>query len=125
MNRTPLRDVLDVTKALSDGQRLRVLMLLQAGELCVCQIVEVLQLATSTVSKHLSVLTAAGLVNCRKEGRWAYYRIAEQPDATDAAVWNWARNALKRDPTIVEDAATLARVKKIDLEIICRQQRKN
>ena len=66
MNREAMRETLRVTKALSDLQRVRILMLLRGGELCVCQIVEVLALAPSTISKHLSLLSAAGLVDWRK-----------------------------------------------------------
>ena len=122
MNRTPLRNVLTVTKALADGQRVRILMLLQAGELCVCQIVEVLGLANSTVSKHLSLLSAAGLVDLRKDGRWAYYRIAA---GAEKALLGWLGRALAGDPDLAQDAKKLAVVKKKDLEVLCRQQRKS
>ena len=122
MNRTPLRDVLTVTKALADGQRVRILLLLQAGELCVCQIVEVLGLANSTVSKHLSLLAAAGLVDLRKDGRWAYYRIAGGAEKT---LLGWLDRALRGDPDLARDAKKLAVVKKKDLEVLCRQQRRN
>ncbi|HSW02527.1 MAG TPA: metalloregulator ArsR/SmtB family transcription factor [Sedimentisphaerales bacterium] len=71
-----MRDVLDLTKAMADGNRLRVLMALTGGELCVCQIVELLQLAPSTVSKHMSILRQAGLVEGRKDGRWMYPPVA-------------------------------------------------
>ena len=62
MRNDEIRTVLRVTKALSDGQRIRIMMLLRGGELCVCRIVEVLALAPSTVSKHLSILSEADLV---------------------------------------------------------------
>jgi ArsR family transcriptional regulator len=70
-----MNDVLNVAKALADANRLRALMALGAGELCVCQLIEMLGLAPSTVSKHLSILHQAGLVEVRKEGRWMYYRL--------------------------------------------------
>lgn len=120
MNRTPLQLVLAVTKALSDAQRVRVLMLLQEGELCVCQIVGVLKLATSTVSKHLSILATAGLVETRKDGRWAYYRLASR-----APGLGWMKAPLKNDPIIRADLKALAAIKKKDLEVLCRQQRPN
>ena len=125
MNRTPMLDVMAVTKAISDGQRVRILMLLQRGELCVCQIVEVLKLATSTVSKHLSILTAAGLVACRKDGRWAYYRLNDESGDAEDAMVAWLDQALRRDPDILEDRKALSNVKKQNLEILCRQQRKS
>mgnify|MGYP001377373556 FL=1 len=77
MRNDAMRAALRVTKALSDGQRVRALMLLRGGELCVCRIVEVLALAPSTVSKHLSILSEADLVDVHKEGRWAYYRLPQ------------------------------------------------
>ena len=77
MNSEAMRSTLRITKALSDIQRLRILMILRAGELCVCQIIAVVGLAPSTVSKHLSILSAADLVDSRKDGRWAYYRLPQ------------------------------------------------
>ncbi len=59
-----------ITKALADENRVRMLLALKGGELCVCQITELFGLAMSTVSKHLSILYQAGLTESRKEGRW-------------------------------------------------------
>lgn len=69
---------LNIVKALSDSQRLRTLLLLRQGELCVCRITEFLNLAPSTVSKHMSVLRQAGLVKSRKDSRWVYFRLAQE-----------------------------------------------
>ena len=66
---------IEITKAISDPNRVRILMALRAGELCVCRIIELLQLAPSTVSKHLTILKRAGLIEGRKEGRWMHYRL--------------------------------------------------
>ena len=77
MNSVAMRSTLRITKALADIQRLRILMMLRTGELCVCQIIAVLGLAPSTVSKHLSILSGAGLVDSRKDGRWAFYRLPQ------------------------------------------------
>lgn len=118
-----MQEVLAVTKALADVQRVRILLLLQPGELCVCQIVAVMELAASTVSKHLSLLAGAGLVACRKEGRWAYYRLGEAAAGTETALRAWLEQALRRDPAIVRDRQALARVKKQKPEVLCRQQR--
>ncbi len=70
-------DTLDLLKALADENRLRVLCALRGGELCACQLIALLDLAPSTVSKHLSVLRAARLVESRKSGRWMHYRLSE------------------------------------------------
>lgn len=68
---------MNITKALADENRVRVILALREGELCVCQVVELLELAPSTVSKHMAVLRHAGLIEARKEGRWIYYRLAD------------------------------------------------
>jgi len=71
-----MREVMDVLKALADENRMRLLYALRGGELCVCQLIALLGLAPSTVSKHLTILRAARLLESRKEGRWMYYRLS-------------------------------------------------
>ncbi|HRU94498.1 MAG TPA: metalloregulator ArsR/SmtB family transcription factor [Anaerolineae bacterium] len=124
MNNEAIRNALRVTKAVADLQRLRILRLLQAGELCVCQIVEVLELAPSTVSKHLSILVAAGLVDWRKDGRWMYYRLPERADgAFVRPVLRWLNETLKNDATTARDARKLKSVLVSAPETLCRRQR--
>lgn len=124
MNRDAMRATMRVMKALSDPQRVRILMMLRPGELCVCQIVEVLALAPSTVSKHLSILSGAGLVDSRKEGRWAYYRIAEGADGAFAKpVLKWIGDALRGDGAIAQDIKTLGRAVACDPETLTWRQR--
>ena len=63
-------------RALSDEQRLTAVSILRReGELCACEIQAVLGLTHATVSHHMSVLTSAGLVSARREGKWMYYRL--------------------------------------------------
>lgn len=121
-----MREVLDVTKALADGNRLRVLMALRGGELCVCQIVALLQLAPSTTSKHMAILRQARLVESRKEGRWMYYRLADRkaPKAVKDAV-AWVRRHLAQAPQIVRDEKELKRILRMDPEEICKGQCKS
>jgi DNA-binding transcriptional ArsR family regulator len=71
-----MREFLAIVNALADANRLRLVMSLSDRELCVCQLVDFIGLADSTVSKHMSVLRDAGLVESRKSGRWVYYRLA-------------------------------------------------
>ena len=66
-------------KALSDPNRLRILKLLQSRSLCVCEITEILGIATSTVSKHLSILKESGFIYEEKEGKWVNYYINISP----------------------------------------------
>lgn len=75
-----------LTKALADGSRLRLLKLLEDGEVCVCVLTEALGLAPATVSKHLSLLKAAGFIQARKDGRWVHYRLHDAPVPAAAAL---------------------------------------
>ena len=70
-----MQEILSIFKALSDETRLRILKLLEQGELCVCDIFSALDMVQPKVSFHLSVLKEAGLIIDRKEGRWVHYRI--------------------------------------------------
>jgi DNA-binding transcriptional ArsR family regulator len=65
-----MREVVMIAKALSDANRVRILAILEGRELCVCQVIELLDLAPSTVSKHLSILKQVHLIDGRKRGRW-------------------------------------------------------
>jgi len=118
-----MKDFLRITKALADENRLRMVMALQGGELCVCQITELMGLAVSTVSKHLSILYQAGLVNARKEGRWMYYSLPGKGAPTvarEAAVW--VRRSLARTERVSEDARRLRKVQAMDLGELCKRQ---
>jgi ArsR family transcriptional regulator len=70
-----MKVLLQVFKALSDETRLRILKLLEQGELCVCDIVASLDIIQPKISFHLGVLKEAGLVKDRRVGRWIHYRI--------------------------------------------------
>lgn len=106
-------EILNITKALSDENRIRALMMLTGGELCVCQIIEMMQLAPSTVSKHMSILKQAGLVETRKDGRWIYYRLAAAERRGPSEIIDWLKKNLKDNPVTIEDNKRLKRIKKI------------
>jgi ArsR family transcriptional regulator len=110
-----------ITKALSDENRVRILLALNRQELCVCQIIELLGLAPSTVSKHMSILANARLVESRQEGRWRYYRLAgdEAPDEVREAT-AWTFRSLSKTPRIQQDAERLKEILKLDPEVLCK-----
>ena len=118
-----MKEFLNITKALADENRLRMLMALRDGEVCVCQIAEWTGLALSTVSKHLSVLYQAGLVNARKEGRWMYYSLPGKgaPTAAREAV-GWVRRSLAGTDRIAQDTQRLKKVLAMDLSELCKRQ---
>ncbi len=123
MNEAPLKSTARITKALADPQRLRILMMLRPGERCVCQIVEVLALAPSTVSKHLSLLDAAGLVIARKQGRWIYYRLPDGPAAEPSRlILAWLHARLKTDSTVRQDARKLTSLAIRDPKKLCAKK---
>lgn len=117
-----LKEILVITKALADENRIRIIMALAGKELCVCQITELLRLAPSTVSKHLSILRHAHLVEMRKVGRWIHYFIpptgvSKQPgEATRLLV-----ESLAKDDRIAADRKRLAEIRKTDREVLCQR----
>ena len=121
-----MRDVLYITKALSDESRVRILMFLRGGELCVCQIIEMLGLAPSTVSKHMAILVQAGLVERRKNGKWHYYRLlGEEASVLVQDAMKWAQTALVKSPVVSEDAKRLKVVMKKDIKTLCTRYKPN
>jgi ArsR family transcriptional regulator len=117
-----MRDFLNITKALADENRLRVLLALQQQALCVCQITELLGLAMSTVSRHLSILHQAGLVNARKEGRWMYYSLGGKEacgPAQEAVAW--VRKSLAEDARRAKDARRLKKILALDPAELCKR----
>ncbi|MGE5294518.1 MAG: ArsR/SmtB family transcription factor [Solirubrobacterales bacterium] len=121
-----MREIVEITKAMADANRLRVLVALAGGELCVCQIVELLQLAPSTTSKHMSILRQARLVESRKEGRWMHYRLPgrDAPKAVREAI-AWTQRHLAESPQTVQDKKRLDAILAMDPEEICRRQCKS
>jgi DNA-binding transcriptional ArsR family regulator len=113
-------DFINITKALSDENRVRALMMLCDGELCVCQLIKMLGLAPSTVSKHMSILRQSRLVQARKEGKWMYYRLpdGDAPQRVLETV-QWMRNAIADDKQIVADAKQVRHVSKLDRDKLC------
>lgn len=118
-----MRDLMAVIKALADENRVRILWAVQGQELCVCQIVELLGLAQSTVSKHISILHQARLLESRKEGRWMFYRAADANSPVEAReIAAVVSKLLADNAEAVEDAKRLKQIMKIDRDELCRRQ---
>jgi len=95
---------------------------LRHGELCVCQLIELMGLSPSTVSKHLSILRDAGLLDSRKDGRWVYYRLADEPvfpmfGKKAAPIFQ----SLENSPIVQEDNKHLNRILKMSRRNVCRK----
>jgi DNA-binding transcriptional ArsR family regulator len=121
-----MREFMNLTKALADANRVRLVLALRGRELCACQITELFGLAPSTMSKHLSILYQARLVNTRKDGRWVYYSLPgrEAPAPVRQAI-AWVCDSLDRNAQIVDDAQRLKRLLQIDPSDLCRRQCQN
>lgn len=118
-----MKEFMSITKALGDETRVRMVMALRGGELCVCQLTELFGLAPSTVSKHLSILYQAGLVESRKTERWVYYR---RPGAGGSKQVRKALEltdkCLDTEAQIMADAKKLKTILKINPTILCKSQ---
>ncbi|MBD3236893.1 MAG: metalloregulator ArsR/SmtB family transcription factor [Candidatus Eisenbacteria bacterium] len=106
-----MNELLRVARALGDPNRVRAFLALEKRELCACQLIELLGLAPSTVSKHMAVLKHAGLVDSRKSGRWVHYRCTGKravPAVREAIAW--AHRSLRHDPQITRDRRRLVAI---------------
>ncbi|MDA1045017.1 MAG: metalloregulator ArsR/SmtB family transcription factor [Verrucomicrobia bacterium] len=113
---------MSVMKALADANRVRILCALIGRELCVCQVIEMLGLAPSTVSKHLSVLRQARLCEDRKAGRWMYYRHPDRPNALLKKVLALLKASLADDEQMQADRDHVDKILCMDKEALCRTQ---
>lgn len=82
---------LAVFKACADATRLRILLLLCEGQLCVCEIVDVLDMPQGKVSRHLAVLRRAGLVDDERRGTWIHYSLSKPRTSLDRRLRTWLK----------------------------------
>lgn len=115
-----LKNNVKLLKAVSDPSRLRILKMLEQRPLCVCEITEILELATSSVSQHLSILRDADLLIAVKNGKWVDYRLnIESANSDINDLLNMLSNWLNNDKQIINDrlAATTS-----DRNLLCSTQ---
>jgi len=112
------RDLVAAAKAVAHPARLRILAMLQPGEMCVCQMSTLLQLAASTVSGHLNDLRRSGLVVERKAGKMVYYAL--DADSPFAAWLEQALTLVEADDRLREDAALVGKVQAVPIPMLTR-----
>lgn len=116
---TMVKDNTKIFKALSDPNRLRILKMLQSKSLCVCEITDVLNLAASTVSKHLSILKDTGFILEQKDGKWVNYLI--NPRSTDSRISSIISTLdfwIADDRLIISDKQ---KIQKVDRNKVCQR----
>ncbi len=102
-----MKDLVKVFKILSDESRLRMLMLLTIEELCVCQIMGVLGISQPLVSRNISILSNAGLLDERREGKLIFYSIKKNLPETKDKLIKLLKKELKDDSIFKEDMESL------------------
>lgn len=109
-----------VMKAVSDPTRVRILKILESGEICVCQIIAVVQLSQPTISNHLSLLKSAGLIKDRKDKKWVLYSLdGKDTDGYAGRALRNLRGWLNDDPLIERDRERTALARNLGPVTIC------
>lgn len=105
-----MKDLAAVFKALADESRLRILhLILKSGELCVCDIESTTGFTQTKVSRHLSYLKNAGLLDSRQQGLWMLYKIAEPRNEAHRRILDLLFAMLEADPVAKRDAKVLTK----------------
>ncbi len=117
-----LREYERVMKSAGDPTRLRILKMLEGGELCVCQMIAVLGLSQSTVSKHLFLLKTGGLVKERRDGKWVHYSLDGSGETVFArTILGCLRKWLNEDPVVARDRSREAVAREVGPAGICER----
>ena len=111
-----LKKQADIFKSLSDPNRIRILKMLQMKSMCVCEITEILGLAASTVSQHLTVLKKAGFIIDSKNGKWIDYSLNMNSGVPEiSSIMTALHYMLEGDTQIKKDKAKIAKVNRLDI----------
>ena len=117
-----LRAYESVMKAVADPTRVRILKILEGGGLCVCQVIAVIALGQSTISKHLFLLKSAGLVRDRRDRKWIHYSLARKDASPYAALaLRNLKGWLNDDPVVMKDRERTALARAIGPVAICER----
>ncbi len=109
-----MRRLEKVFKALSDRNRVRILKMLEVKPMCVCEVTHILEIAQSSVSRHLGILRDAGFITDKKDGLWVNYSLVQSTDDVVATIMTGLRRWGNEDPQIAEDGNRA--------ESVCREE---
>jgi len=117
-----LRRYEDVLKSVADPTRIRILKILEDGEMCVCEIIAVIALGQSTISKHLFLLRTAGLIKGRRDKKWIHYSLdGKIGDPYAGTLLRNIRKWLNDDPVILKDRERAVVARDIGPVAICER----
>ncbi len=115
-----MQQIVDLAKALADPARVQALLALREGELCLCQLIDLLALAPSTVSRHMDLLHRAQLVERRKQGRWHYFKLAQRSaEPAVRGALRWVLTSLAQQEHAQTVSLRISEVKEKDLQEVC------
>ena len=97
-----MKKIANIFKALSDDTRLRMIKLLHERELCVCELMQVLDMSQPRISRHMSVLKNAGLVEDRREGKWVHYSLRKETQGKEIKILLDAMVVMANDDAIIK-----------------------
>ena len=107
-----MEQITQIYRALSEEMRLRIIMLLIHGELCVCDLMSIFGEPQSKVSRHLAYLKHSGLVRSKRVGKWMHYSLKEPLDTISQAQLNFMKEQLAHQPLFEEDLKRMEEAKK-------------
>jgi ArsR family transcriptional regulator len=108
-----LQELLKIFKALGDETRIRLLKLLEQRELCVCELMQALDMTQSRVSRNLGILKNAGLVKDRRDGLWVHYSLNNEVEPYIKAILEMMKISCNDDKVIKADILALSKAKKL------------
>ncbi|HIJ21172.1 MAG TPA: winged helix-turn-helix transcriptional regulator [Deltaproteobacteria bacterium] len=114
-----MKKFIEVMKALSDPNRVRIVKMLQHRSMCVCELQAGLEISQPTVSKHLKILERSGLVGFKKDGLWVDYFLADGSESPYAGVLlGNLRHWLENDEAVSQIVRKLPSIRR---EEICKK----
>lgn len=115
-----MREKVEIFKVLSEINRVRILMMLLNKSLCVCEITNVLQLSTATVSNHLAYLRDCGFIEDSKDGKWINYRIANSTEGSMVrTILELLPNWFSEEEIVINDIQKILSVDRFTIKNMC------
>jgi ArsR family transcriptional regulator len=108
-----LQELVKIFKALGDETRIRLLKLLEQRELCVCELMQALEMTQSRVSRNLGILKNVGLVKDRRDGLWVHYSINDEAKPYIKELLEMLKKSCNDDKIIIKDLGELSKAQKL------------